>query len=166
MVNASSRKSPFDTCAVKVLKGHTRDIRSLHHVKDIYRGYRLEMDRRAMKQAFKEKPKISRALKSKMPRNDHNKGKKYREKFGYKITNNSRKELLLDKNNGNTLWSEAIVKEMTELEKLSVFQLYPPKNNFEKKCGWKYAPMHMLFDVKQQDLQHKAMLIIGGHIIE
>ena len=87
-----------------------------------------------------------------MSRNECNKGNKDWEKFGYKIPNNSSEVFLLDKNNGNTLWSEAIVKEMTELEKLSMFQLYPPKNNFEKKCGWKYAPMHMLFDVKQQDL--------------
>ena len=109
---------------------------------------------------------MPRYLKENMSRNEHNKGNKDWEKFGYKIPNNSSEVLLLDKNNGNTLWSEAIVKEMTELEKLSVFQLYPPKNNFEKKRGWQYAPMHMLFDVKQQDLQHKAMLMVGGHIIE
>ena len=55
---------------------------------------------------------------------------------------------------------------MTESEKLGVFQLYPPKNNFEKKCGWQYAPMHMLFDVKQQDLRHNSRLVVGGHVVD
>ena len=70
-----------------------------------------------------------------MSRNERNKGKKGREEFGYKITNNYRGELLLDKKNGNTLWDYAISKEMAVLERLGVFQLYPPKNKFENKYG-------------------------------
>ena len=110
------------------------------------------MDVRERNQALEDKANMKRSLKANMSINQRNKIKKDWEKFGYKITNNSSEVLLLDKNNGNTLWDDAIVKEMTELEKLGVLQLYPPKNNFEKKCGWQYAPMHMLFDVKQQDL--------------
>ena len=101
---------------------------------------------------MKAKSNIPRYLKENKSRNEHNKGNKDWEKSGYKITNNSSEVLLLDKNNGNTLWDDAIFKEMTELEKLGVFQLYPPKNNFEKKCGWQYAPMHMIFDVNNNDL--------------
>ena len=87
-----------------------------------------------------------------MSGNEHNKGNKDWGKFGCKIPNNSNEVLLLDKNNGNTLWDDAIFKEMTELEKLGVLQLYLPKNNFDKKCGWQYAPMHMIFDVNNNDL--------------
>ena len=65
-----------------------------------------------------------------MSRNEHNKVNKYREKFGYNITNNSRKALILDKKNGNILWSDAIVNEMKALERLGVFQLYLPKTKF------------------------------------
>ena len=36
----------------------------------------------------------------------------------------------LDKKNGNTLWDEAISNKMMALDKLGVFQLYPPKNQF------------------------------------
>ena len=55
MVEATSRKGPFNDWVVKVLKGHTRSIRHLYHVEDIGRGYRLEMARRESKQALKAK---------------------------------------------------------------------------------------------------------------
>ena len=74
--------------------------------------------------------------------------------------------LLLDKNNENTLWYEATYKNMTVLEKLVLFQFYPPKTKFENKYVWKYAPMHMLFDVNQQDLRHKSRLVVGRHVLD
>ena len=109
---------------------------------------------------------MPRALKSKISINEHIKGKKDREKFGYKIPNNSREELLLDKKNGNNLWADEISKKMTALERLGVFQFYPEKTNFEKKDGWKYTPMHIIFDVKQQDLQQKDRLVVGRHVVD
>ena len=50
----------------------------------------------------------------------------------------SKEAILLDNNKSNTLWSDAISKEMTALERLRVFQLYSPKT-FENKDGWQYA---------------------------
>ena len=47
-----------------------------------------------------------------------------------------------------------------------MFQFYPPKTKFEKKDGWQYAPMHMIFDVKHQDLRHKDSLVFGGHVVD
>ena len=41
VVEVSSRKGNFNAWEVKVLKGHTRDIRRLYHVKDIDRGYMM-----------------------------------------------------------------------------------------------------------------------------
>ena len=46
-----------------------------------------------------------------------------------------------------------------------MFQLYPPKTKFDKKYGWQYTPMHMIFDMNQQDLGHKTGLVIGGHVV-
>ena len=43
-----------------------------------------------------------------MSRNERNKGKKDREKFGHNIPNNSIETLLLDNNNWNTLWDDYI----------------------------------------------------------
>ena len=46
-----------------------------------------------------------------------------------------------------------------------MFRLYPSKTKFDNKDGWKYAPMNMIFDVTQQDLQHKARLVVRGHFV-
>ena len=54
-IEASSRKATFNDWAVKVIKVHTGAIRCLYHVKDIDRGYRMEMDRREHNQALKDK---------------------------------------------------------------------------------------------------------------
>ena len=55
---------------------------------------------------------------------------------------------------------------MILLENLGVFQLYPPKTNFDKKDGWQYTPMHMIFDVKQKELRHKSRIVVGGHVVD
>ena len=54
-VEASSRKVPFNSWVVKVLNDHTRAISRLYHVKEIGGGYRMEMSRRAKKQALDAK---------------------------------------------------------------------------------------------------------------
>ena len=72
----------------------------------------------------------------------------------------------MDKKNLNTLWSDAIAKEMVELERLGVLQLYPHKTKYEKKYGYKYAPMQMIFDVKHKYLRHKSRLVVGGHFVD
>ena len=43
VVEASSRKGHFNTWVVKFIKGHTGAIRQLYRIKEIGRGYRLEM---------------------------------------------------------------------------------------------------------------------------
>ena len=50
----------------------------------------LEMSRGDKKQALNPKSKITRNLKEKMLINERKKGKKYLEKFGYRIPNNPR----------------------------------------------------------------------------
>eukprot|EP00957_Ditylum_brightwellii_P096254 7331618-Ditylum_brightwellii.AAC.2 len=40
--------------------------------------------------------------------------------------NNIQEALLLDKTNGDNKWSEAIMKEMIDLDRLNVFQYYDP----------------------------------------
>ena len=132
---------------------------------DICRGYRLEMDSREKNKELKAKSKIPRSLKVKISRNERNKINKDQEKFGYKIPNNSREAILLDKKNGNTLWDDEISKEITSLERLVVLQFYLLKIKFGKKYGWRYAPMHMVFYVKHQDFQHKSSLVVVGHVV-
>ena len=101
-----------------------------------------------------------------MSRNERNKVKKYREKFGYNIPNNYREALISDKKNGNTLWSDAISKQLKALERLDVLQLYPPKTKFKNKDGWKYAPIHIIFYVKQQALRHNIRLFLSENVVD
>ena len=35
-----------------------------------------------------------------------------------------------------------------------------------KQQGWQFAPIHMIYDIKQQDLRHKARLVVGGHVVD
>ena len=44
------------------------------------------------------------------------------------IPRNTREALMLDKNNGNTLWAEAIANERTALEAKGVFKFHHPTN--------------------------------------
>ena len=66
----------------------------LYHVMYIDRGYMMEMYRRQRKKALEAKSNISGSLKVKMSRNEHNKVKNDLDKFGYKITNNSKEAFL------------------------------------------------------------------------
>ena len=47
-----------------------------------------------------------------------------------------------------------------------MLQFYRPKTNYDKKYGWKFAPMYMIFDANQQDLQDKARLVVSGHVVD
>ena len=84
-------------------------------------------------------------------------------KFGITVPNNVKEALILDKENGNNLWAEAIQKEMTALNKASVFIHYPPNHKIDPQ--YQYAPLRIIFDVKQEDLRRKARMVAGGHVV-
>ena len=85
-------------------------------------------------------------------------------KFGISIPNSVREALLLDAKNKNNLWSEAIKKEMTALDNAGVFQYKSP--NYEIPKEYQFAPLRMIFKIKQEDLRRKARLVAGGHVID
>ena len=87
-------------------------------------------------------------------------------KMGIKVPRNIQEALLFDKENGNTKWADAIMKEMEGLRCLNVFKFHPANHKCSKTDGWQFAPMHMIFDVKQQDLRCKARLVVGGHVVD
>ena len=37
---------------------------------------------------------------------------------------------------------------------------------FKKSDGWQYAPMHMIFTIKQEDLRHKVRLVVNGNVVD
>ena len=86
-------------------------------------------------------------------------GRKY--KFGVEVPRSVRHALQLDKENGNTLWKDAIQKEMDCLNKYQVFKLGDFKEESPPE-GYKKVPHHIVFDVKF-DLRRRARLVGGGN---
>ena len=37
---------------------------------------------------------------------------------------------------------------------------------FKTKEGYQYAPLRLIFDIKQEDLRRKSRIVAGGHVIE
>ena len=64
---------------------------------------------------------------------------------------NVRQALLLDKENGNTFWTDAIQKEMTNVG--IAFEILEGDNPLPR--GWKQVSGHLIFDVTM-DFTRKA----------
>ena len=54
---------------------------------------------------------------------------------------------------------------MKNLDNIHTFKYYPPNKRSRKEDGWQYAPLQMIYEVKQQDLRMKSRLIIVGQVI-
>ena len=83
-------------------------------------------------------------------------------KFGIEIPKTFDNWVRIDKENGNTLWQDAIRKEMAKVR--IAFQALdngesPPPTFQEIRC-------HLIFDVKMVDYQPKARLVAVGHMTE
>jgi hypothetical protein len=64
----------------------------------------------------------------------------------------------LDCKNGNTLWADAIAKEMKEV--CIAFNILPGRHS--APIGYQKIPCHMIFDVKIEGFRQKARLVAGG----
>jgi hypothetical protein len=80
-------------------------------------------------------------------------------KFGIQVPKTWGETVKLDEENGNTLWQDAIRKEMNNVriafKVLNGEEDIPPTYQ-EIRC-------HMIFDVKMEDFRRKARLMAGGH---
>ena len=83
-------------------------------------------------------------------------------KFGIEVPKTVAEAHDLDRKNGNTLWMDAIVKEMREVQK--AFKIIPDDQT--APIGYQKIPCHMVFDIKMEDFKHKARLVAGGHKTE
>jgi hypothetical protein len=73
-------------------------------------------------------------------------------KFGIEVPKSVKEALALDLKNGNTLWADAIAKEMKEV--WIAFNILPDGRS--APIGYQKIPCHMIFDVKMEDFQQKA----------
>ena len=80
-------------------------------------------------------------------------------KFGFKVHQDIREALTLDKENKNELWREAIKKELTKITEFQVFKTTP---DGKPPPGHQKIPCHIIFDVKF-DERRKARLVAAGY---
>jgi hypothetical protein len=79
-------------------------------------------------------------------------------KFGIEVPTLVDHALEIDKRNGNTLWADAIAKEMKDVH--IAFQcLNPGKRG---PLDYKWIKCHMIFDIKIEDFRRKARMVAGG----
>ena len=83
-------------------------------------------------------------------------------KFGIEMPKTVKEAIDPDRKNGNTLWTDAIAKEMNEVRK--AFDILPDR--LTPLVGYQKIPCHMVFDVKMEDFRRKARLVAGGHMTE
>jgi hypothetical protein len=71
---------------------------------------------------------------------------------GIEVPKTVKEALELDKKNGNTLWADAIAKEMKDVR--VAFKILPAGQS--APIGYQKIPCHMIFDVKMEDSHQKA----------
>ena len=80
-------------------------------------------------------------------------------KFGVRIPRSVKEAIQLDKENGNTLWQDAMEKEIGQINEYKVYRSLG--QGAEVPPGYQLIPVRMVFDVKQT-LQRKARLVARG----
>jgi hypothetical protein len=85
--------------------------------------------------------------------------------YGIRIPQTVEDAIRLDRENGKTLWQDAICKELGTIWGMKTFNLVAQPDRVGITKSHQYAPLWMIFTVKQ-DLCRKAWLVIGGHIVD
>ncbi len=70
-------------------------------------------------------------------------------RFGIDVLKTVKEALDLDRKNGNTLWADAIAKEMKDV--CIAFNILPDGHSVP--IGYQKIPCHMIFDVKMEDFR-------------
>ena len=86
-------------------------------------------------------------------------------KYGVLVPRSINQALQFDRDNKDTYWRDAIVKEIEALMGHKTFEYLEANARQLKGKGFKFCPLRMIFDVKQ-DGRRKARLVIGGHVLD
>ncbi len=78
-------------------------------------------------------------------------------KFGIRVPDTVEEAIEIDTINGNTLWQDAIAKEMQ-----NVYGAFDVRSETQAPPGYKLIPLRIIFEIKM-DFMRKARLIAGGH---
>src|SRR5688572_5638003 len=107
VIEEKQGQSFFTKWAAKMIKAHTQCIRRLH------RSYNIGKTIRAC---------LTRQSHQNISCNKRNSQTTHKEKFGIQVPQTMWLALLLDKQNGNNKWGDAIAKEMEGKKRLDVFE--------------------------------------------
>ena len=102
VVETDRRNGRYNKWALSTIKTHTRAIRRLYRVHRIETGVLQSKARQAQGNRMSSKAKMSK--------NARNAKIDLREKFGIKIPHTTKHALLLDIQNKNTRWADALAK--------------------------------------------------------
>ena len=81
-------------------------------------------------------------------------------KFGIRIPRNSHKAHIIDKENVKNLWSDAMAKEMRNVQ--VVFRII--NNGQTAPVGYQFLWCHEIWDVILDSFKRKFRLVAGGHM--
>jgi hypothetical protein len=83
-------------------------------------------------------------------------------KFGIEVPKSWDDHVILDTENGNILWQDALWKEMKNVriafKIMNGYEVIPPTYQ-DMRC-------RVIFDVKMEDFRRKARFVSGGHITD
>ena len=83
-------------------------------------------------------------------------------KYGIRVPKTFKEAILIKKENGETLWWDAIMKEMKNVQ--PAFEVFE-KRKEDIPVGYQHIKCHMIFDVKLgENFRRKARLVGGGHM--
>lgn len=83
-------------------------------------------------------------------------------KLGFEIPKSVKRAYEIDIENGNSLWRDAIAKEMSNVR--VAFNILDENQNVPP--GYQFMDCHMVFDIKMDGFRRKARLVAGGHMTE
>mmetsp|Transcript_6502 Transcript_6502/g.18301 ORF Transcript_6502/g.18301 Transcript_6502/m.18301 type:complete len:636 (-) Transcript_6502:85-1992(-) len=87
-------------------------------------------------------------------------------KYGVYVPRNVSEALAEDKKNGNNLWRDSIVKEVSGLLSMNTFKkLTRGKETDDFVKNSQYAPLQTIFDMKQSG-RRKCRVVVGGHVLD
>ena len=79
---------------------------------------------------------------------------------GIKLPKNMKEARILDKENGNTLWQDAIAKELANVS--VAFKIMGDNESTSRGCH--FLRCLVVFDIKMEDFRRKARLVASGHM--
>ena len=141
---------------------------SWERLSDLKESYPIQVAEYAVGQDLTHEPTFAWWVQKFLQKRDHivsavkQRYAKCSHKFGIEVPRTVKQALEIDQENSNSLWREAITKEMAAIR--IAFKLLDDRQN--PPLGHSYMDCHMIFDIKLDGFRRKARLLTGGHMVE